>query len=71
MFKDIDYEISRLKRIKEEVTEFNHLKKLNPNVEAITNRMYHDLEYYGQLNENTIYCVYDDEIAQYIDGCIV
>lgn len=69
-FKDIDCEINRLQDIKEQIISFNQIRKSNPNVVAITHDKFNEFMSRNLLNENTIYCAFDDEIAQYIDGCI-
>jgi hypothetical protein len=69
-FKDIDYEINRLQDMKEQIISFNRLRKSNPNVVAITNDKFNDFMRRNLLNEDIIYCTFDNEMAQYIDNCI-
>jgi hypothetical protein len=70
MFRDIDYEIKRLQDIKEQVASFNQLRQLNPNVVAITHDKFNEFMSRNLLNKDTIYCTFDNELAQYIDKCI-
>jgi hypothetical protein len=70
MFRDIDYEIKRLQDIKEQVASFNQLRQSNPNVVAITHNKFNEFMSRNLLNKDTIYCVFDNELAQYIDRCI-
>ena len=68
--KNIDDEISRIMKIRTQVLSFNKLRESNPNVVAITHDKFNEFMSRNLLNENTIYCAFDDEMAQYIDGCI-
>lgn len=69
-FKNIDDEINRLIKIKTQVLSFNKLKESNPNVVAITHDKFNEFMSRNLLNKDTIYCAFDNEMAQYIDGCI-
>lgn len=68
--KNIDDEINRLIKIRTQVHSFNKLKESNPDVVAITKCKFDEFMHNQSLNKDTIYCTFDNEIAQYIDGCI-
>lgn len=68
--KNIDDEINRLIKIRTQVHSFNKLKESNPDVVAISKCKFDEFMHNHSLNKDTIYCTFDDEIAQYIDGCI-
>lgn len=75
--KNIDNEIKHLLNeinllwdIKEQIISFNASVKSIPNAIGITQCKYDELLYQNLLNKDTIYCVCDDKIAQYIDDCI-
>lgn len=70
MLKNIDNEINHLINIKEQIGMFNQFKKFNSNIVAITRYKYDEFLHQNLINEDTIYCVFDNEAAQYIDGCI-
>ena len=70
MVKDIDYEISRLLKIKEEVAVINYMKKLDMKFEFVSAVAYDRLRSSGLLDEDTLYYVVDPEIGQYVEDYI-
>lgn len=70
MVKDIDYEINRLLKIKEEVAVINYMKKLDMTLEFVSETRYNKLSFANKLDNDTVYYVVDAEIGQYIEGYI-
>lgn len=64
-------EINLLWNMKEQIISFNAFVKSIPNALAITQYKFDELSCQNLLNEDTIYYICPDEIAQYIDGCII
>ena len=69
--KNIDNEIRHLLDMKSRIDSFNAFVKSVPNALAITQCKLDELSCQGLLNEGTLYCVCDNDIAQYIDECIL
>lgn len=71
MAKNIDQEIARLLKIKEEeVDVINNLKKNNDKLEIVSQRMFNYLSSKNKLTPDIFYYVVDPEIGQYLDDFI-
>jgi hypothetical protein len=68
MAKDIDQEIARLLKIKEEVDTVNKLRKTVNKLEVFSQLMYDHFSSKGLLKSDTLYYVVDREVGQYIEG---
>ena len=68
MHKNIETEIHRLLKIKEEVDGFNSLRKVIVNLVPISKARYDELAHDNQLDESTLYYILSKEVGQYIEG---
>ncbi len=70
MTKDIDHEIARLLKIKEEVDNINNFIKNNNKVSVISQRVFSVFSSQKILKPDIFYYVVDEEVGQYIEGFI-
>lgn len=68
MTKDIDQEIARLLKIKEEVNKINNLRKTVDKLEVFSQLMYDHFSSKGLLKSDTLYYVVDHEVGEYVEG---
>ena len=68
MATQIDEAIQHLLIVKEEINAFNRIKEQHSKTVAISKSKYEELLYNQCLDNETLYCVLDKEIGQYIDG---
>ena len=69
--KNIDYEIQRLLDIKQTVESFNVARKNSSIIMIpISQGSFNTLSIENKLNTEYLYCVFDEEIGQYIEGYI-
>jgi hypothetical protein len=68
MTKDIDQEIARLLKIKEEVDKVNNLRKTVDKLEVFSQLMYDYFKDKNLLQSDTLYHIVDHEVGQYIKG---
>lgn len=66
--KDIDQDIDRLMKIKEEVDQAKLLKILTPDLEIISQAMYDYLVSKNLKQPDTYYFIVSHEAGEYIEG---
>lgn len=70
MTKDIDQEIARLLKIKEEVDNINNFIKNNNKVRVVSQHVFSVFSSQKILKPDIFYYVVDEEVGQYIEGFI-
>lgn len=66
--KDIDQDIDRLMKIKEEVDQAKLLKMLTPDLEIVSEAMYDYLTSKNLIQSNKYYFIVSHEAGEYIEG---
>lgn len=70
MIKNIDQEIARLLKIKEEVDNINNFIKNNNKVRVVSQHVFSVFSSQKILKPDIFYYVVDEEVGQYIEGFI-
>lgn len=70
MAKDINQEIARLLKIKEEVDNINNFIKNNNKVRVISQHAFSVFSSQKIIKPDIFYYVVDEEVGQYIEGFI-
>lgn len=68
MIKDIDQEIAKLLKIKEEINNINNLKKSVDKLEAMSQARYDFLASKNLLKPDIFYYIVSVEAGRYIEG---
>jgi hypothetical protein len=68
MIKDIDKEIAKLLKIKEEINNINNLKNSVDKLEVMSQARYNFLASKNLLKSDVLYYIADLEVKPYIEG---